>query len=351
MSAIKQPAKQQTAGKSGNDFCVQCEKKTNGKMTQCWYCDGWLHHKCINLPENGEPFLSSDFCILTCQKCHTKTIDLLTIQRETQQSFKKLKDSVSQDQQALTSSITTIKTELENLKQQVSNVNTTLATTNQQTSTYAAAATKLGSQLDTLRNCPGTSSTPVACNPAELQVTVLSSLQESAARDRRKQNVCVFNFSESNTSADNSDSSQFVEFCTHELGITPTIENAYRLGKPQAGKVRPLLVRLSDENVRRRLLHKSKELRVSENQTATKVFIRPDLTMVQQAENKKLYMELTSRIKSDPTKYHQIRNGSVISTEKIAKNGLQPRLVEQTILDASLVRSSSALASLSDQSV
>jgi len=87
---------------------------------------------------------------------------------------------------------------------------------------------------------------------------------------------------------------------------------------------------LSDEELRRRLLRKAKELHQSDNKAVNKVFIRPDLTKVQQAENKKLYAELATRIKADPTKRYQIRNGGITTTE--GKNEQSTRLVRQTTL-------------------
>ena len=316
-------------GRVGNECCVQCEKKTNGKLAQCWFCAGWLHHKCINLPDGAEQFLASDYCILTCQKCHVKTLDVLKMQSETQGCLNEFQASVTHNHQELSSSISKLNEELVALKKQV---NVALVTNKEQNVTYAAVATKLGSQLDSIKDWPSASATTASpYNPVVLQDTMLSSLHESADRERRKRNVIVFNLAESTTAqADQADTTQFIQLCKDELNMDIVVENAYRLGKPQSDKVRPLVVRLSDEELRRRLLRKAKELHQSDNKAVNKVFIRPDLTKVQQAENKKLYAELATRIRADPTKRYQIRNGGITTTE--GKNEQSTRLVRQTTL-------------------
>ena len=54
------------------------------------------------------------------------------------------------------------------------------------------------------------------------------------------------------------------ELCNDVLGVTVVsgdLEGMYRLGKREVGKVRPLLVKFSNEELKRRVMGRTKELR------------------------------------------------------------------------------------------
>ena len=148
---------------------------------------------------------------------------------------------------------------------------------------------------------------------ATIQGTVLSTLSESTERENRKKNAIIFNMPEED--GDQTDSRKFIEMCQTSLAITLVVEKTYRLGKKGAeNSMRPLVVRLPEERMHRLLLLKAKQLRQSQNQNETKVFIRPDLTKMQQIESKSLHAELKNKIQENPNILYTILNGRVESS-------------------------------------
>jgi len=204
--------------KTSNACCLICEQKTNGKMAQCWFCEGWLHYKCLHVEtEETETFMASDYCTLTCKKCHSKTVDIARMKCETQQQLTALKEEVSTKNQILTNDVAKLNQDLTafttgfnsfkatiqhveehlvELQKQVSGVDATLATSSSSTLNYADVVKNIGKKIDQL-NAPTSGLHQAAtCDKLALKGAVLSSLSESAQRELRKQNVVVFNMPE-----------------------------------------------------------------------------------------------------------------------------------------------------------
>ena len=91
---------------TGHEVCVVCEKKTPGKLAQCSLCEGWLHFKCMKLPDGAEEFLQTAFCLVTCKKCHQKTLDFIALQKV-----------LSSDLQALTNHVVAMRKDVTDLQQ------------------------------------------------------------------------------------------------------------------------------------------------------------------------------------------------------------------------------------------
>jgi len=78
-----------------------------------------------------------------------------------------------------------------------------------------------------------------------------------------------------------SDVDLFLDICENNLTVKPFVvqENCRRLGRPQTGKVQPLLICLTNAETVNGLLKSSKELRKSDDEhIRNKVFFNPDLT-------------------------------------------------------------------------
>ena len=85
-----------------------------------------------------------------------------------------------------------------------------------------------------------------------------------------------------------------VDELLREIGASETnISNVRRVGRKRKDGSRLLLLRVADPDGRRRILSKSKSLRNSSSMS--RVFVKPDLTPMQQAQEKKLRDELRDR--------------------------------------------------------
>ena len=104
-----------------------------------------------------------------------------------------------------------------------------------------------------------------------------------------------------------------------ELGEKPKIE-ASRIGliKPKDKKQvadRPVKVTLTSSTIVQQILTRARHLRSSE--LFGKVFISPDRSPEERAEQQKLVLELKKRSNDEPDKRHFIKVGKVCSVEKI----------------------------------
>lgn len=81
-----------------------------------------------------------------------------------------------------------------------------------------------------------------------------------------------------------SDVDPFICICENNLTVKPFVvrNKCRRLGRPQADKIQPLLIRLNNADAAAGLLKATKQLRRLDNETVSRyVFINPDLTIGQ----------------------------------------------------------------------
>ena len=101
---------------------------------------------------------------------------------------------------------------------------------------------------------------------AEREVAV--SLEEERETEKRKNNLILYRVPEIESEvADDRKAGDMLflhELCNDVLGVTVVsgdLEGMYRLGKREVGKVRPLLVKFSNEELKRRVMGRTEELR------------------------------------------------------------------------------------------
>lgn len=152
------------------------------------------------------------------------------------------------------------------------------------------------------------------CSQEAIQSAVLSTFNETEARAAKKRNVVVFGFPRS--AARDSETLDFGKFCSDELHLNLTIERAYRIGKSDVTKPRPLVIRLVTEHDRSELLRNAKLLRHSASTQARTVFIKPDLTSLQQSENRHLVDQLRQQRTRHADKWFVIRHGRIVLVDK-----------------------------------
>ena len=122
-------------------------------------------------------------------------------------------------------------------------------------------------------------------------ITALSIADELADRERRKNNIIVYNFTE--TSDHQTDKDSFVNFCSSVFNCNVKISKVLRLGKKIANKHRPLL--LGFEHYDDKVLILSHAHLLRHNDQYSDVFIVPDRTKFEREKHKKLVAELKER--------------------------------------------------------
>ena len=151
---------------------------------------------------------------------------------------------------------------------------------------------------------------PTSFTPSSVAINVADELSE---RNKRKCNVVVHNLPEPSAATNESDTSCFADICRRELGLKIEITKSIRLGQKQNSKPRSLLIKLSSEALRNKVLSLAPKLRFSS--TWYQIYIQPDMTPTEREAYRKLQEELKRR-KTLGEKNLIIRNGKIIQYEQ-----------------------------------
>ena len=153
----------------------------------------------------------------------------------------------------------------------------------------------------------------MVCQPESQIVTpeVLKKVVKTIVQEEdRIRNVMVFGIAEEK----NENLAQRVQEVFKEIGIEPKMEVS-RVGKIDKEKnKRPVKVTLTNPSVVQQILSQARRLRNSEK--SSMVFVRPDRSQEERAQNKLLVQELIERRKNEPGKRHYIKGGTLHSVEK-----------------------------------
>jgi len=154
----------------------------------------------------------------------------------------------------------------------------------------------------------------MVCQPQSpsLSPEVLKKVVQSVVQQEdRSRNLMVFGIPET----EKENLTELVQDVFQDIGIKPTLETVSRLGK--AGKEntkRPVKVTLSSPSVAHQILSQARRLRESENFSS--VFVRPDRSEEERAQNRLLVQELLKKRENESGKRHYIKGGTIHSVDK-----------------------------------
>ena len=131
-----------------------------------------------------------------------------------------------------------------------------------------------------------------------------------AEEENRCRNVMVFGMTE----VENQDLVANVTDMLDCIGEKPRILDCMRVGVPKQGKHRPVKITLSSSDVVQQILRKSRNL--NSRECFKSVYVSPDRSPEDRAAHKQLVIEMKEKIKTEPNKYHFIRNKTIISRVK-----------------------------------
>ena len=169
-------------------------------------------------------------------------------------------------------------------------------------------------------------------NPAQTQVQTQATINELKDIESRKCNLILFNVDESTHEDGNGRKDDDLSFIAEVLGsVLPGapsspdhVRAALRLGHPIQNKKRPVRVIFSSSDFRDQVLKNRRLLKDADTAKLKSCFIKPDLTKLQQQEDRELYLKCKAA--REDGKIAFIRNGRVIVRDEIAhaKNGEAP---------------------------
>ena len=132
-------------------------------------------------------------------------------------------------------------------------------------------------------------------------------IEEMRDRERRRQNLVVYSFSEGSDLKADIDAFKALSNTIFQLDLA--VSKAIRLGPKVDNKIRPLLLTLEDYDDNNYLISHSHFLKWHEDHN--KVFIVPDRSKLERIKHKKAVDELRQRRAKDETSL-MIRNGVVV---------------------------------------
>ena len=138
-----------------------------------------------------------------------------------------------------------------------------------------------------------------------IHTTVNESLKDHIELEKRKMNLCVFNFESSDV---NTDSTEFVKLCVEKLNInrdslvngvvkTRRIAPKMNSANNSTNPTRPnaMIVELNSSLLKTEILKNAPKLNFFGPNPKNRIYIQPDLTAKQQEEQKALVQELNRR--------------------------------------------------------
>ena len=141
--------------------------------------------------------------------------------------------------------------------------------------------------------------------------SVVKSVNEE---DDRSKNILVFGLKEEEKENLTAVVSDLIE----SVGEKPKIQDCIRIGGGNNKEsCRPVKVMLSNSDTAHHILRRSSKLRgVVRHRN---VFLAPDRSSEERASHKALVDDIKKKMKTDPSKYHYIKNNVVVSVPKIEK--------------------------------
>jgi len=287
--------------------CIKCNQTlgADSKAVQCDLCGAWIHAVCegfsddvydqinavIGSLNNFVYYCESNNCISRIKQLlyNYFTSDKLD---SVQPQITEQQDSLSKQMNDLSQKIADLSAKQQSLQQSVQNISSQIV--------------ESASNMDTNT----THNTNIATSRSALDI-----VDEMADRERRKQNIVVYNFPEC---ADRkADIDAFQTLCSTVFKLDTNICKAIRLGPKIANKHRPLLLIFEDIDDKSYLISRSHFLRRYDQYN--KVYIVPDRTKLERTKHKKAVDELRQR-RAKGESGLIIRNGIVVARQARPSN-------------------------------
>ena len=222
-----------------SENCVKCRSKVrhtdNG--LQCDNCLGWYHAGCGQVDQDDFKVFKKSKYVWCCRACSQGT-------RENLQSLKEMKKTFREIQEENKELKSLLEKHEERLK-------------------------KLEDTKETI---------------AQIKDHIMEEMKEEEDRRKRKNNLILHRVKEETTEGETARND--VEICNKVFSEVLEVRDVEvmevkRLGRPNQGKDRPLLVKLSQSETKYAILKQAKNLRRARDQAVANIFISSDMTKKQ----------------------------------------------------------------------
>ena len=346
-----------TAPETGKDMCGTCESRVNsGQMgLNCDLCSHWYHAECEGIRKKeyemvnkigqkvqwycrkctGEPrkmkeenkrLRAENKKLSEANKEMKEMIEELTRRVESieDRCHRRLEEEVEKTRQSVARMVKQVTSEalgeykniIEANRLEIENIRKTKINQNNVNETNE----EIRKELEKVKNEIDVKKTEEEKNTKGTmkQMNHILTQVEEIERERRKNNIVIFNLQEPNgedgTERYREDEEKCGKIFIEELGVQDLrIEKLIRLGKKSENLRRPLLVKLGSDDEKKTVLKVASKLRNSKN--FERLYIARDMTASEREKEKKLRAELIQRKRQGESEII-IRRGKIIRIEK-----------------------------------
>ena len=260
--------------------CVKCDHVLGSdcKAVQCDLCGAWIHAKCEGISDEIYDKMNVVLGGLNNFVYYCESNNCIS--RIKQLLYTYFTSEIDSSQPQITE-------QHDGLSKQISDLSQKIADLSDKQQSLQETVQNISSQIEESTSDMDTNTAPVISTPK----SALDIVDEMADRERRKQNVVVYNFKEC---ADRkADIEAFQAICATVFKLDANICKAIRLGAKNANKPRPLLLVVEDIDHKNYLLSHSHYLR--RHDQYNKVYVVPDRTKHERTKHQKAVEEIRQR--------------------------------------------------------
>lgn len=314
-SATSPPCKESKKPKEGD--CVICCEAATDDVLECVWCDGRVHAKCVKMSEEQSIIIGNannivffcNACLNTLPlalKCYDDWASISSRITIVEESFIELQKTGNQ--------LTTVNNDFKKLSEQQKEVANQISDLTDRINQLVSHSNQMQTRIEdinvALRKKPDTELAQHSVSSALSQPVTNSAydvIEEMRDRERRRQNIVVYNFSEGTDRKADIEAFKALSNAIFKLDLA--VAKAVRLGPKIDNKIRPLLLVLEDFNDKNYLISHSHFLKRHDDYK--QVFIVPDRSKIERLKHKEAVDELKKRRAKGETDL-VIRNGVVV---------------------------------------
>lgn len=284
-------------GKELDEVCGECGKEVVKEAVECEVCERWFHIKCVGVAvATYKVLLGAEKSIhWFCKGCDKGVVSIWKKLQERQDKLEKEVVELREEVKGLKGKIGKMETGFEINRKEWKDFDKRIKSVEENDKEK-----DLRNDQRVLKEVEGMKTSfkgimreqeverekELKSKDKEMQQKMIEMME----REKRRNNIIIRGISESMECEERTEVDRILEVLVEEVDIKYEIVG--RVGRVEkeggAGRCRPLRIRIEELDHKRKLLSRGKHLKVAKDDNLRKVYVAPDLTRLQQEEDKKL---------------------------------------------------------------
>lgn len=308
-------------GKELDEVCGECGKEVVKEAVECEVCERWFHIKCVGVAAGTYKVLGAEKSIhWFCKGCDKGVVNTWRKLQERQDKLEKELAEVREEVRGLKGKIGKMESGLESNRKEWKEFDKRIKKMedndkekelrNDQMVLKEVEGMKI-SFKGIVKEQELEREKELKSKDKEIQQKMIEMLE----REKRRNNIIIRGINESMEGDEKAEVDRILQVLVEEVSIKYEIVG--RVGRLEkeggVGRCRPLRIRIEELDQKRRLLSRGKNLKEAKDDMLKKVYVAPDLTRLQQEEDKKL------RDKLKELREEGMKNGNERTNVKIIR--------------------------------